>query len=233
MGGLGPTSGGGARLRALSVSVGWPHRRHVSGERIGPRARLAAAFEAHTTMSKLVYITNTSLDGYIEDAAGNFDWPSSAETYALFTELLGGMGTLLYGRRLYELMAYWGAPVESYPQDRQAFAEVWQRPNKWVYSRTLADVRAPNAQLFREFDAEAIRALKRSSTQDISVGGAELATQALEANLIDELHFVVHSLIVGGGKPALRPSARRKFELIESRSFDTGAVYLRYRVDGV
>ena len=84
-----------------------------------------------------------------------------------------------------------------------------------MYSRTLADVRAPNAQLFREFDAEAIRALKRSSSQDISVGGAELATQVLEANLIDELHFVVHPLMVGGGKPALRPSVRRKFGLIE------------------
>lgn len=181
-------------------------------------------------MSKLVYITNTSLDGYIEDAAGNFDWPSSAETYTFFTELLRQMGTLIYGRRLYEKMAYWGSPVESYPQGHRAFAEVWQRPDKWVYSRTLSNVTTPNTRLNREFDVESIRDLKRASSQDISIGGAELATAALEANLINEFHVVVHPLIVGGGKPALQTSLRRNFSLIETRSFDTGAVYLRYHI---
>lgn len=181
-------------------------------------------------MSKLIYITNTSLDGYIEDAAGNFDWPSSAQTYALFTELLGQMGTLLYGRRLYEKMAYWGSPVDSYPQEHRAFAEVWQRPNKWVYSRTLSAVTTPNAQLIREFEPDRIRDLKQASSQDISIGGAEIATAALEANLVDEFHVVVHPLMVGGGKPALRPSSRRNLNLVETRRFDTGAVYLRYDV---
>ncbi len=181
-------------------------------------------------MSKLIYITNTSLDGYIEDAAGNFDWPSSAETYTLFTALLGQMGTLIYGRRLYEMMAYWGSPVESYPQDRHAFAEVWQRPSKWVYSRTLSKVTTPNTRIHRDFEAEPIRELKRTSEQDISIGGAELATAALEANLIDEYHVVVHPLVVGGGKPAFKTSLRRNFSLIETRKFDTGSVYLRYRV---
>ena len=179
-------------------------------------------------MSKLIYITNTSLDGYIEDAAGNFDWPSSAETYTLFTKLLRQVGTMLYGRRLYEMMAYWGSPLESYPEEHRAFAEVWQNPTKWVYSRTLSKVTAPNTLLNREFEIEPIRELKRSSSRDISIGGAELATAALEANLIDEFHVVVHPLIVGGGKPALRTSSRRNFSLIETRQFDTGAVYLRY-----
>lgn len=181
-------------------------------------------------MSKLVYITNTSLDGYIEDTAGNFDWPTSAETFALFTELLRPLGTLLYGRRLYEKMAYWASPVESYSPEHREFAEVWQRPEKWVYSRTLAEVTTPRTKLLRELDVEAIRDLKRASSQDISIGGAELATAALVANLIDEYHVVVHPLVVGGGKPALRTSLRRNFRLIETRTFDTGAVYLRFQV---
>lgn len=194
------------------------------------RVRIGAPSERHRPMSKLIYITNTSLDGYIEDAAGNFDWPASPQTYALFTELLGQMGTLIYGRRLYEKMAYWGAPVESYLPEHRAFAEVWQRPEKWVYSRTLASAPTPDTRLIRQFEAGPIRDLKRASSRDISIGGAELATAALEANLIDELHIVVHPLIVGGGKPALRPSARRALKRVETRSFDTGAVYLRYDV---
>lgn len=181
-------------------------------------------------MSKLIYITNTSLDGYIEDAAGNFDWPTSAQTYSFFTQLLGQMGTLLYGRRLYEKMAYWGSPVDSYPQEHRAFAEIWQRLNKWVYSRTLSTVTTPNARLIREFEPDPIRDLKQVSSQDISIGGAELATAALEANLVDEFHVVVHPLMVGGGKPALQISSRRNFNLVETRRFDTGAVYLRYDI---
>ena len=179
-------------------------------------------------MPKLIYITNTSLDGYIEDAAGNFDWPTSAETYAFFTDLLRRMGTLIYGRRLYEKMAYWASPVESYPQGHRAFAEVWQRPSKWVYSRTLSTVTTPDTRLFREFEVEPIRDLKRTSIQDISIGGAELASAALEADLVDEYHVVVHPVIVGAGKPALKASLRRNFSLIETRRFDTGSVYLRY-----
>jgi len=181
-------------------------------------------------MSKLVYITNTSLDGYIEDAAGNFDWTSSAEMYAFFAELLGQMGTLLYGRRLYEKMAYWGSPVDTYPQEHRAFAEIWQRPDKWVYSRTLSTVTTPNTRLIRAFELELIRDLKQASSQDISIGGAELASAALEANLVDEYHVVVHPVMVGGGKPALQISSRRDFTLVETRSFDTGAVYLRYDI---
>ena len=181
-------------------------------------------------MSKLIYITNTSLDGYIEDAAGNFDWTSSAETYMFFTELLRQMGTLIYGRRLYEKMAYWGSPVESYPQEHRAFADVWQRPSKWVYSRTLSMATSPNTRLNREFEVEPLRDLKRTSIQDISIGGAELATAALQANLVDEFHVVVHPVIVGGGKSAFKTSLRRNFSLIESRRFDTGSVYLRYHI---
>src|SRR5207244_3399410 len=117
-----------------------------------------------------------------------------------------------------------------YPQAYRAFAEVWQRPDKWVYSRTLASVTAPNTRLNREFEVESIRDLKRSSSQDISIGGAELATAAVEANLVDEFHVVVHPVIVGGGKPALKTPLRRNLGLLETRPFDTGAVYLCYQV---
>lgn len=181
-------------------------------------------------MAKLIYITNTSLDGYIEDAAGNFDWPSSDETYALFTRLLGQMGTLIYGRRLYEMMAYWGSPVEKYPQERRAFAEIWQRPDKWVYSRTLTETNVANTRLFRDFDPDLVRELKQKSSQDISIGGAELATLALNANLIDEFHVVVHPIMVGGGKPAFKISSRHDFRLLETQRFDTGAVYMHYEI---
>ena len=184
-------------------------------------------------MAKLIYITNTSLDGYIEDAQGGFDWPASDDTYRLFTGLLQQVGTFLYGRRLYEMMAYWGAPVESYPPERRAFAQAWQRPEKWVYSRTLPSIAAPMARrtrLLREFEVEPILALKRATDQLISVGGAELASAALEAGLVDELHVVVHPIWVGGGKPAIKATSHRSFNLIETRPFDTGAVYLRYEV---
>lgn len=183
-------------------------------------------------MSKLIYITNTSLDGYIEDATGNFDWPSSDQLFGFFTELLRPIGTLLYGRRLYEKMAYWGASVEDYAPEHRAFAQVWQRPAKIVFSRTLSTPMTHNTKILRDLDGEAIRGLKLASSQDMTIGGAELASVALEANLVDECHLIVHPIVVGGGKPAFHTTSRRNFELLETRRFDTGAVHLRYRVPG-
>jgi len=183
-------------------------------------------------MSKLIYITNTSLDGYIEDANGAFDWPTSNQLFTFFTELLRPMGTLLYGRRLYEKMAFWDSPIESYPPEHRVFAQVWQRPAKIVFSRTMSTATTRNTRVEREFDIETIRKLKLESEQDITIGGAELAGVALEANLVDECHLVVHPVIVGGGKPAFRTASRRNFELLETGRFDTGAVHLYYRVRG-
>ena len=183
-------------------------------------------------MSKLIYITNTSLDGYIEDAAGAFDWPTSDQTFAFFTDLLRRIGTLLYGRKLYEMMAYWDAPVEGYPPEHREFAQVWQRPAKIVFSRTLTTAATRNTRVERDFDIEAIRKLKLASAHDMGIGGAELAAVAFEANFIDECHLVVHPVIVGGGKPAFRAGSRRNFELLGTRRFDTGAVHLHYRIRG-
>jgi dihydrofolate reductase len=182
-------------------------------------------------MSKLIYITNTSLDGYVEDAAGAFDWVNPDQVFEFITELLRPIGTYLYGRRLYETMAYWGAPVESYPPEHHDFARVWQKAEKIVFSRTLT-AGTRHVRIEREFDPDAIRKMKRESEHDIGIGGAELAGLALEADLVDECHLFVNPVIVGGGKPAFRAGVRRTLELLETQRFSTGVIHVHYRVRG-
>ena len=181
-------------------------------------------------MSKLIYITNASLDGYIEDQTGAFDWVNSDQVFDFITELLQPIGTHLLGRRLYETMSYWDAPVEGYPPEHREFARVWQNADKIVFSRTLTGVPAHTARIGRDFDPDATRKLKRESEHDISIGGAELAGLALESDLVDECHLFLNPVIVGGGKAAFRPGLRRNLELLETRRFSTGVIHLRYRV---
>jgi dihydrofolate reductase len=181
-------------------------------------------------MSKLIYITNTSLDGYVEDETGAFDWINPDQVHEFITELVRPMGTYLYGRRLYETMVYWDAPVDSYPPEHREFASVWQKAEKIVFSRTLTRATTGNTRVERDFNVEAIRKLKLESEHDINIGGAELAGLALEADLVDECHLFLNPVIVGGGKPAFRAGLRRSLELIETRRFDTGVIHLHYRV---
>jgi len=181
-------------------------------------------------MSKLIYMTNTSLDGYVEDATGAFDWVNPEQVFEFITELLRPIGTYLYGRRLYETMAYWDAPVEDYPPERRDFAWVWQKAQKVVFSRTLIGATTRNTRVERDFDLEAIRKLKRESEHDISIGGAELAGLALEAGLVDECHLFVNPVIVGGGKPAFRAASRRNLELLEAHPFVTGVIHVHHRL---
>jgi dihydrofolate reductase len=183
-------------------------------------------------MSKLIYITNTSLDGYIEDESGAFDWVISDQVFAFITELLRPIGTYLYGRRLYETMAYWDAPVEGYPPEQRDFVRVWQKAEKIVFSRTLTGATARNTRVERDFDLEVIRKLKQEAEHDIDIGGAEVAGLALEGDLVDECHLFIHPAIVGGGKPAFRAALRRNLELLETRRFGTGVIHARYRVRG-
>lgn len=183
-------------------------------------------------MSKLIYITNTSLDGYVEDETGAFDWIKSDQVHEFITELVRPMGTYLYGRRLYQTMAYWEAPVEGYPPEHRAFARVWQQAEKIVYSRTLTGATTRNTRVEQDFDPEAVRQLKRESAHDIDIGGAELAGVALDAGLVDECHVFVNPIVVGAGKPAFRPGLRESLELLETRRFNTGVVQLHYRVRG-
>jgi dihydrofolate reductase len=183
-------------------------------------------------MSKLIYIANTSLDGYVEDETGAFDWVNPDEVHAFITELLRPIGTYLYGRRLYETMAYWDAPLESYPPEHRDFARVWQKAGKIVFSRTLTTPTTRNTQVERDFDLEAIRKLKREAEHDMNIGGAELAGLALEADLVDECHLFLNPVIVGDGKPAFRAALRRNLELLGTRRFGTGVIHLHYRIRG-
>ncbi|MGA8475743.1 MAG: dihydrofolate reductase family protein [Candidatus Cybelea sp.] len=183
-------------------------------------------------MSKLIYMTNTSLDGYVEDETGAFDWVNPEPVFAIITELLRPIGTYLYGRRLYETMAYWDAPVEGYPPEQRDFARIWQEAEKIVFSRTLTGATTRNTRVERDFDLGAIRKLKRESKHDISIGGAELAGLALEADLVDECQLFLNPVIVGGAKPAFRAALRRNLELLETRPFGSGVIQLRYRIRG-
>lgn len=158
-----------------------------------------------------------------------FDWGNPEQVFEFITDLLRPIGTHLLGRRLYETMSYWDAPVESYQPEHRDFARVWQKAEKIVFSRTLTGT-TRNTRVEREFDLEAIRKLKRESEFDIFIGGAEIAGLALGADLVDECHLFVNPLIVGGGKPAFRAALRRNLELLETRRFDTGVIHLRYRI---
>src|SRR5262245_11674103 len=202
----------------------------VNSSKSSCAARTFVLRGSFSRMSNLMYITNTSLDGYIEDETGAFDWVNPDQVFAFITELLRPIGAHLYGRRLYETMAYWDAPVEGYPPEHRDFAQVWQKAAKIVFSRTLTSGRTRNARVERDFVPEAIRTLKRESAHDIIVGGAELAGLALEADLVDECHLFLNPVIVGDGKPAFRATLRRSLELLETSRFGTGVVHVRYRV---
>lgn len=183
-------------------------------------------------MSNLIYITNMSLDGYVEDETGAFDWINPDQVHAFITELVRPIGTYLYGRRLYQTMAYWDAPLDGYPPGHRDFALVWQKAEKIVFSRTLSAATTRKTRVERDFDVQAIQTLKRESEHDITIGGAELAGVAFEGNLVDECHLFLHPVVVDGGKPAFRTALRRSLELLETRRFATGVVHVRYRVRG-
>ena len=181
-------------------------------------------------MSKLIYITNVSLDGYIQDESGAIDWANADQIHAFITELIRPVGTYLYGRRLYQSMAYWEGPVESYLPEHREFALVWQKAEKIVFSHTLPAATTRNTRIEREFDANAIRNLKRESPHDITIGGADLAALALDAGLIDECDLFVHPILLGAGKPAFHATTRHTLHLIETHPFTTGVIRLRYQV---
>jgi len=184
-------------------------------------------------MSKLIYITNVTLDGYIEDSSGNFDWsPPSDEVLAFITDLVRSCGTYLYGRRIYETMAVWETDpsLAAHSELMSDFARVWQAANKVVYSTTLHEVSTARTQLARNFDPDAIRDVKASASSDLTVAGANLAAQAFRAGLVDECQLFISPVFVGAGKAALPHDTRADLELLDERRFGTGVVYVRYRV---
>jgi len=184
-------------------------------------------------MAKLIYLTNLSLDGCIEDEQGEFNlYPPDDDVFAATTDLIRSVGTFLYGRRLYELMAVWETDPTLGAQSplRADFAAAWQAADKVVYSTTLTTASTARTRLEQRFDVAAVRELKASATSDLAVGGAHLAEQAFAAGLVDECQLLVWPSIIGGGKPALPRGARVDLELLDERRFGNGVVYLRYRV---
>ena len=182
-------------------------------------------------MPKLIYSAIQSLDGYIADEHGNFDWGKpDEEVHAFVNNLTRSIGTYLYGRRLYGVMVAWETmPVTDQPAFIQDFAALWRAAAKVVYSGTLAEPSSARTRIEREFDPEAVRRMKEEGTKDLTVGGAELAAEAFKAGLVDECHLFLAPVIVGGGTPSLPDRVRLALELMAERSFGNGTVYLRYR----
>lgn len=184
-------------------------------------------------MAKLIYPINVSLDGYMEDESGNIDWTiSDDETYAFWTGFQRTIGTYLYGRRTYESMVYWETADAGGGQQEIAreFARIWRAAEKIVYSRTLQEASSAKTRIEREFDPGAIRKLKASSGADITIGGPELAGQAMRAGLVDECHLLLNPIVLGGGKRALPDNFRTRLELLGERRYRSGIVHLHYRV---
>ena len=182
-------------------------------------------------MASLIYSAISSLDGYIEDNDGRFEWAEpDAEVHAFVNDLARSVGTYLLGRRMYEVLAYWDDPpaLEAQPDFIQEFAAIWQGTDKVVYSRTLEDARTSRTRIERDFDPEAVRQLKAQSERALAVGGPELAAHAIAAGLVDEYQLFVVPVVVGAGKQALPRGVRIDLELVDERRFSNGTVFLSY-----
>jgi dihydrofolate reductase len=180
-------------------------------------------------VAKLIYSVIASLDGYVADENGNFDWAAPDEDVHRFVnDLERPIGTYLYGRRMYETMVYWETARDQAPF-MQDYARIWQGADKIVYSKTLDTPASARTRIEREFDAEAVRELKAQAGRDLSVGGPDLAAQAIEAGLVDEFHLFLTPVVVGGGNRALPDHVRVQLELLDERRFGNGTVYLHYR----
>jgi dihydrofolate reductase len=183
-----------------------------------------------STMAKLIYSAIASLDGYVADEDGKFDWAApDEEVHAFVNDLERPVGTYLYGRRMYEVMAVWETIDDPAPVMRD-YAEIWRAADKVVYSKTLDAVPTPRTRLERDFDPDAVRRMKATAQSDISVGGPELAAQAIAAGLVDELHLFVTPVVVGRGKRSLPNNVRVNLELLDERRFGDGVVHLHYGV---
>ncbi|HEY5183919.1 MAG TPA: dihydrofolate reductase family protein [Actinomycetes bacterium] len=185
--------------------------------------------------ARLLYTAIVSLDGFVADADGSFDWAApDEEVHRFVNDLERRVGTYLYGRRMYEVMRFWETASASDDQPRfiQDYATLWQQADKVVYSRTLRTVSSARTRLERDFDPEAVRRWKATSGRDISVGGSGLATSAIRAGLVDECHLFVVPVVVGGGTPALSGQVRLRLELVDEHRFRSGVVHLHYAIVG-
>lgn len=183
-------------------------------------------------MAQLIYSAITSLDGYVADADGSFDWAEpDEEVHSFINDLERPVGTYLYGRRMYEAMVYWETAhtLADRPPYIRDFTEIWQAADKVVYSKTLERVSSARTLIERDFDPEAVRRMKMSAERDISVGGPHLAARVIKARLVDEYHLFLAPIVVGGGTPSLPENVRVELDLRDERRFGNGFVYLNYR----
>ena len=183
-------------------------------------------------MAKLIYSAITSVDLYVADENGNFDWAEpDEEVHTFVNDLERPIGTHLYGRRMYDVLKVWESDewMVGAPPQIVDYAAIWRAADKIVYSRSLDEVSTARTRIEREFDPEAVRRLKETSEADLGIGGPQLAAEALRAGLVDEVHLFLNPIIVGGGNAALPDGVRTRLELMTQRRFDGGVVYLGYR----
>jgi dihydrofolate reductase len=184
-------------------------------------------------VARLIYSTIASLDGYVTDADGNFDWAApNGEVHRFVNDLERPVGTYLYGRRMYEVMLYWETAhaLAGQPPFVRDFTDIWQSADKIVYSKTLAEVSSARTRIERVFDPEAVRRLKAAARHDITVGGPTLAAEALRSGLVDECHLIIAPVVVGAGIRSLPDDVRIELDLLDERRFANGMVHLHYRV---
>ena len=184
-------------------------------------------------MGKLIYAANLSLDAFLEDETGSFDWSVPDEDmHAFWNEHERHIGTSLYGRRMYETMRVWETDdwLADEPPVISEYADIWRDADKIVYSTSLDDVSTARTTIQRTFDPEAVRQLKEASGSDLSIGGPGIAAEAFRHGLVDECVLLLLPVVVGGGKPGLPRGARLDLDLLDHRRFDSGAIYVRYAV---
>jgi dihydrofolate reductase len=182
-------------------------------------------------MAKLIYIAITSLDGYVEDEGGTFDWAvPDEEVHTFVNDLLRPVGTYLYGRRMYETMIGWETmdTAGQAPFTRD-FAEIWRAADKIMYSKTLEMVSSARTRIERDFDSEAVRHTKMLAGRDTTVAGPSLAAHAIKAGLVDEYHLIISPILVGGGKQSQPNHVLLRLDLLAERRFGNGVVHLHYR----
>jgi dihydrofolate reductase len=184
-------------------------------------------------VARLIYAAIASLDGYVADADGNFDWAEpDEEVFGFVNELERPVGTYLFGRRMYEVLVYWETAdaMPNQPAVVRDFTKLWLSADKIVYSTTLAEVPSARTTIEKSFDPQSVRRLKTTATRDLTVGGPHLAAEAFRAGLVDEVHLILAPVIVGGGTRALPDDVRVGLELLAERRFAGGMVHLHYRV---
>jgi dihydrofolate reductase len=189
-------------------------------------------------MGKLIYLITTSLDGYVADKNGNFNWAMPSEEVHLFVnDTVRNVGMSLMGRKMYEVMKVWdeiptegvsGPYMDGPSEAMNDLAKIWRASKKIVYSTTLNSVTIANAQLERSFEPSTIQKLVARSDKDFDIGGPHLAAEAIKAGIVDEYHQIIAPIIIGSGNNWLPKDVKSKLKLIDARKFENGFVHLQY-----